>query len=118
MFSAPEIVVLVIVATLGHVMAFTWYVAHKHGWKICARTIYELPIKETQVRRELLNSLHTPMHALILAGFLFLGFFRNTTVISFASTALLTTVWAEIWHYGSHRAFHLSALHWIHVEHH
>ncbi len=23
-----------------------------------------------------------------------------------------------MWHYGSHRAFHLSALHWIHVEHH
>jgi Delta7-sterol 5-desaturase len=25
---------------------------------------------------------------------------------------------AEIWHYASHRAFHLRSLHWIHVEHH
>jgi sterol desaturase/sphingolipid hydroxylase (fatty acid hydroxylase superfamily) len=23
-----------------------------------------------------------------------------------------------VWHYGSHRAFHLRALHWIHLEHH
>ena len=43
---------------------------------------------------------------------------RNRTWASFALTALVTTIWAEIWHYGSHRAFHVSALHWIHVEHH
>ncbi len=28
------------------------------------------------------------------------------------------TIWAEIWHYGSHRAFHIRRLHWIHREHH
>ena len=31
---------------------------------------------------------------------------------------ILTTVWAEIWHYVSHRAFHTRPLHWIHLEHH
>jgi sterol desaturase/sphingolipid hydroxylase (fatty acid hydroxylase superfamily) len=30
----------------------------------------------------------------------------------------MTAVWAEIWHYFSHRAFHLNKLHWIHEKHH
>ena len=58
------------------------------------------------------------MHAVILAAFLYLGFFKNPSLASLFGSALLTTIWAEIWHYGSHRAFHLRALHWIHVEHH
>jgi sterol desaturase/sphingolipid hydroxylase (fatty acid hydroxylase superfamily) len=64
------------------------------------------------------NSLHAPIHAVILAAFLYLGFFRDTSFASFFYSALLTTIWAEVWHYGSHRAFHLRALHWIHLEHH
>src|SRR5262249_6840181 len=46
------------------------------------------------------------------------GFFQNGSWTSFILSLLGTTIWAEIWHYGSHRAFHLSALHWIHLEHH
>jgi lathosterol oxidase len=118
MFTAPDIAVLVVIATLGHVMAFICYWALKNNWTICARTIYDLPIKDNQMRRELINSLHTPMHAVILGAFLYLGFFQNTTWTSFALSLFATTIWAEIWHYGSHRAFHLSALHWIHLEHH
>src|SRR5207244_3619912 len=82
------------------------------------RTIYDLPIGDAQIRRELKNSIHAPMHAVILAAFLFAGFFQNMSLPSFIGTGLATAIWAEIWHYGSHRAFHLRPLHWIHVEHH
>jgi Delta7-sterol 5-desaturase len=99
-------------------MALLWYLAYKRRWKICERTIYDLPINEEQVRREVKNSLHTPMHAVILAVFLYFGFFSNTSLASFVYSGLGTAIWAEIWHYGSHRAFHLRALHWIHLEHH
>jgi sterol desaturase/sphingolipid hydroxylase (fatty acid hydroxylase superfamily) len=99
-------------------MALLWYVAHKNKWRICERTIYDLPIDDKQIRRELKNSLHAPIHAVILTAFLLLGFFKNTSLVSWLSTAAATTIWAEIWHYASHRAFHLRALHWIHLEHH
>jgi len=108
----------VVIAALGHAMALFWYIAGRMQFKLCARTIYDLPIGADQVKRELRNSIHAPMHAAILAIFLLVGFFQNLSVISFFYSALLTTVWAEIWHYFSHRAFHLRALHWIHVEHH
>ena len=58
------------------------------------------------------------MHAVILASFLYLGFFQNGSWLSFVLSGIGTTIWAEIWHYASHRAFHIRALHWIHVEHH
>ena len=116
--TTAEIVTLLVVAALGHAMALLWYVAVKNRWKICERTIYDLPINEEQIKREMKNSIHTPIHAVFLAAFLYLGFFNNTSLVSFAYSALATTIWAEIWHYASHRAFHLRALHWIHVEHH
>jgi Delta7-sterol 5-desaturase len=118
MITTPEIVVLLLIATLGHAMAGLWYLAVRNRWKISERTIYALPINEKQVRRELMNSLHAPIHAVILTGFLAFGFFRNTSWGSFFISAFATFVWAEIWHYASHRAFHLKALHWIHAEHH
>jgi Delta7-sterol 5-desaturase len=118
MFTTPEIVILLVIATLGHVMAFFWYLADRNKWKICERTIYDLPIDPQQIKREMRNSLHAPIHAVILAAFLYLGFFKDTSLASFFYSALLTTIWAEVWHYGSHRAFHLRALHWIHLEHH
>jgi Delta7-sterol 5-desaturase len=118
MFNTPEILILLLIATLGHVMALFWYVADRKKWKICARTIYDLPISKEQIKRELRNSLHAPIHAVMLAVFLYLGFFKDTTLASFFYSGILTTIWAEIWHYGSHRAFHLRALHWIHLEHH
>jgi len=117
-FTIPEIIVLLIIATLGHVMALIWYLAARHKWRICERTIYDLPIEEEQIRREMRNSLHAPMHAVILGAFLYFGFFRDTTVLSFVYSAVAATIWAEIWHYASHRAFHLRPLHWIHLEHH
>jgi len=113
-----EWIFLGIIALLGHAMALLWYVAKKYDWKICERTIYDLPIKGKQLRRELINSIHTPIHAVMLWACLALGFFNNTTWTSFFVTALATTVWAEIWHYFSHRAFHWDSLHWIHAEHH
>ena len=87
-------------------------------WRLCERTIYDLPIGKEQIRREFRNSLHAPMHAVILAGFLYAGFFTNTSFVSFVLTGIATTIWAEIWHYCSHRLFHLRQLHWIHAEHH
>jgi sterol desaturase/sphingolipid hydroxylase (fatty acid hydroxylase superfamily) len=118
MFGTAEIIVLLVIATLGHVMALVWYIAAKNNWRMCELTIYDLPFKPDQIRRELRNSIHTPIHAVLLAAFLALGFFKNTSLLSFAPSLLATAVWAEVWHYTSHRAFHLSAFHWIHVEHH
>jgi sterol desaturase/sphingolipid hydroxylase (fatty acid hydroxylase superfamily) len=117
-FTISQWIVLLIVAILGHVMSCIWYLAVTRKWKISRRVIYDLPIPGAQTKRELLNSIHTPLHAVALGFFLFFGFFQNSSVLSFVLTAILTSVWAEIWHYGSHRAFHHRALHWIHVEHH
>ena len=111
-------VFLAVIASAGHAMALLWYIALKNDWRICDRTIYSLPIKERQLKRELKNSVHTPIHAVLLGVCLALGFFRDAGFASFVVTAVATTVWAEIWHYSSHRAMHLKRLHWIHAEHH
>jgi Delta7-sterol 5-desaturase len=111
-------IILFVVATLGHLMAFFWYQAKKHDWRICQRTIYDLPSNKRQTTRELKNSIHTPLHAVLLGVCLAAGLFQNTSVTSFWLTALGMTIWAEIWHYFSHRAFHMKSLHWIHAEHH
>ena len=116
--TSPEATVLLLIAVLGHAMALFWYLAVSNKWKICERVIYDLPISDQQIRRELKNSLHAPLHAVILAALAYLGFFASRNVASFAYSLLATAIWAEIWHYCSHRAFHLRALHWIHVEHH
>jgi|SRR5581483_9749166 len=118
MFGRFEVAFLILIAVLGHIMALIWYLAATNGWKVCERTIYDLPFDKTQVMREARNSLHAPTHAVLLALFLYAGFFRNVSLISFLSTLVATAIWAEIWHYASHRAFHLRPLHWIHVEHH
>ena len=118
MMSVPVAATLVLIAVIGHVMAFFWCLAARHEWKLSRRTIYALPFRRDQISRELRNSLHLPMHAAILLVFLSLGFFADRSPLSFVCSLLLTATWAEIWHYASHRAFHLRALHWIHVEHH
>lgn len=118
MFSVSTIATLTLIAILGHIMAYIWHAAGTGKWKICERKIYDLPVDEAQIRRETRNSLHAPIHAVLLALFVYAGFFENRSFASFLSTALVTTVWAEIWHYGSHRAFHWRPLHWIHLEHH
>lgn len=109
---------LIFVALLGHVMACFWYLALVRGWSICKRTIYDLPIDRDQIRREIKNSVHTPIHAVLLAMCVYLGWFPAVGWLSFLYSLAATVVWAEIWHYGSHRAFHLKPLHWIHAEHH
>lgn len=116
--SAGEIAALVIVATLGHAMAAVLYLAYRNEWTICQKKIYDLKISDKQMRRELINSVHTPIHAVLLAAFLLAGFFTDRSWAGFFATLTLAFVWAEIWHYVSHRAMHLNALHWIHAEHH
>lgn len=116
--TTAQIVVLVIIAVIGHAMAGFWYLAKKGNWAICRRTIYDLPVNARQMKRELKNSVHTPLHAVMLGTCLWLGLFQANSVLTFAATALAITVWAEVWHYFSHRAFHLKPLHWIHAEHH
>lgn len=118
MFSVSTTIALILIAVLGHIMALTWYLAATGRWKICERKIYDLPVDQAQIRREARNSVHAPIHAVLLAIFVYAGFFRNDTAVSFLATLVLTTAWAEIWHYASHRAFHTRPLHWIHLEHH
>ena len=116
--TAGEAAILCAVATVGHLMALFWLCVDEYEVDLTRARIYDLPIKDPQVRRELKNSLHTPLHAVLLCAFLLLGCFGERTILGFVATLLLTAVWAEIWHYWSHRAFHLDALHWIHAEHH
>jgi sterol desaturase/sphingolipid hydroxylase (fatty acid hydroxylase superfamily) len=113
-----EILTLLVVATLGHAMAALWYAAHRGRWGLCKRRIYDIEISDKQMRREFVNSLHTPIHAVLLAGCLYAGLFQARSLFSFLATLALAFVWAEIWHYVSHRAMHLKSLHWIHAEHH
>lgn len=116
--TTNEIIVLLVIATLGHVMAGLWYLAFRRKWSICDRKIYNIEIGDKQLKRELVNSIHTPLHAVILGAFLYAGCFADRSWTGFAMTLALAFVWAEIWHYVSHRAMHLKSLHWIHVEHH
>ncbi len=118
MFTNAQLLVLIVVGLLGHTMAIFWYFADQRNARLCRKTIYDMPLPEGQLRREIRNSVHTPIHAVLLASFLWLGFFQNTTWLSFFLSLLATTVWAEIWHYFSHRMMHLKKLHWIHLEHH
>src|ERR1700694_1623914 len=99
MISRWEIASLLLIGVLGAAMALFWYLAVKNHWKISELTIYDLPIGNQQIKRELKNSIHAPMHAVILAAFLYLGFFQNSSPASFVGSALTTTVWAEVWHY-------------------
>jgi lathosterol oxidase len=118
LITTPVAAALLLIAVLGHVMAFVWYLAAKYKWRVTQPAIYDLPLKRDQIRRELKNSLYSPIHAVILLVFLSLGSFRNVGLASFLYSVIFTSVWAEIWHYATHRAFHLRALHWIHAEHH
>lgn len=118
MFSVSTIAALILVAVLGHIMALVWYAAATGKWRVCERQIYDLPVDKDQIRRETLNSVHAPIHAVLLALFVYADFFQSHSVASFVLTAVITTVWAEVWHYASHRALHWRPLHWIHLEHH
>lgn len=116
--TATQWIFLIIIAVLGHVMAGIWYLAQAKGWRACRNTIYDFPAKRKQMVRELVNSLHLPSHAVILGGLLWFGYFQNASVLSYIITLAGMIIWAEIWHYFSHRAMHLKPLHWAHVEHH
>jgi lathosterol oxidase len=118
MFTWPQLATLLIVAVLGHAMALLWYVAATRRWRLAQRCIYNLPFGKDQIKREWRNSIHAPIHAIFLGGFVWFGFFQNATIGSFVYSGVLTTIWAEIWHYVSHRVFHVRSLHWIHAEHH
>lgn len=116
--SAGEAAILCLVAVIGHLMALFWLCVEDYEVDLSRDQIYRLEIKDAQVRRELKNSLHTPLHAVMLLVFLLLGAFDDRTLTGFAYTVLIAAIWAEIWHYVSHRAFHIKSLHWIHAEHH
>lgn len=116
--TAAETAILCLVAVVGHLMALFWLTVEEYEVDLSRERIYDLPIKHPQVRRELKNSLHTPMHAAILMFFLLVGSFQDRTIPGFVVSLFATAFWAEIWHYASHRAFHLKSLHWIHAEHH
>jgi sterol desaturase/sphingolipid hydroxylase (fatty acid hydroxylase superfamily) len=118
MITIPEIVVLVVVAMLGHVLALAWLLAGNSGLNLCRCTIYQLPVPGRQLKRELRNSLYAPLPAVMLLFCLVVGEFRGTGPVSFVLSLLLTAVCAEIWHYFSHRALHTRPLLWIHREHH
>lgn len=118
MFTSAQISMLVLVAVLGHLMAFGWYTVDKRRHRLCQKRIYDVPFPKDQLRREAWNSLHTPLHAVMLAASLGLGAFSNTSVWSFFGSLLGTAAWAEVWHYFSHRLLHLRPLFWIHEEHH
>jgi lathosterol oxidase len=118
MIGTPEGLTLLVVATLGHVMAFGWFLAEKSSVGRCRRTIYALPISAHQLTRELKNSLCAPIHAALLFLCLASGLFRGTGLMSYLVSLLATAVVAEVWHYFSHRALHTRALLWIHREHH
>jgi sterol desaturase/sphingolipid hydroxylase (fatty acid hydroxylase superfamily) len=109
---------LIAIALTGHVMALFWFLAEYYEIKICSVQIYALPIGKKQIQRELRNSLHVPIHSILLLACLGLGLFKDTGHASFVISLVLTFVWSEIWHYVSHRLFHLKQLHWIHKEHH
>lgn len=116
--SGGEAAILVLVAVIGHLMALFWLCAESYDIDLGRDRIYALETSKTQIRRELKNSLHTPIHAAVLLVFLLAGFFDDRSLVGFLAALVLTAVWAEIWHYFSHRAFHWPALHWIHAEHH
>lgn len=116
--SGLQIATLIAVALLGHVMAAVWMTGARQNWAFCDRKIYAVSWGDEQMRREFRNSLHTPIHAVILFVFLWFGFFQNTTWLSAILSLALTSLWAEVWHYVSHRIFHIRQLHWIHAEHH
>lgn len=116
--TAGEAAILSLVATIGHLMALFWLVVEQYEINLGRDRIYDLPIGHPQVRRELKNSIHTPLHAVMLMAFLLFGLFADRSIVGFIGSLVLTAVWAEIWHYASHRAFHWQPLHWIHAEHH
>jgi len=118
MISMPETVVLVIVATLGHLLAFAWLLAGKSAMSLCRCTIYQLPVSSRQLKRELMHSLYAPLPAVLLLICLATGAFNGTGPVSFMLSLLMAAVCAEIWHYFSHRALHTRPLLWIHREHH
>jgi sterol desaturase/sphingolipid hydroxylase (fatty acid hydroxylase superfamily) len=118
MLTYDQSLALIVVALMGHIMALFWYLADRYNARLFRKRIYDIPLPAGQLRQEIINSVYTPVHSIMLGIFLVFGFFQNTTWTSFILSLLMTAVWAEIWHYFSHRAFHLNKLHWIHEKHH
>ena len=118
MLSTVDILLLLGVATLGHVMAIIWLFSDRQAWKFCQIKIYDLKIENAQVRRELKNSLHTPTHAVLLLITISAGAFGGDGSVALISSVIVTFLIAEVWHFVSHRMMHTKTLHWIHAEHH
>lgn len=98
------------------VAAVDWYARNRS-----VKFVYTVAVPDGQVRREFKNSLvTTPVHALLLYGFLVSGLLKPglETPVTIGITFLITFVWTEIWHYASHVAMHTRPLLFIHREHH
>ena len=98
MIAASKIPPLILIAVLGHSLALFWVVAARFHFKFCQNAIYAIPISKEQIKRELKNSIHAPIHAVILYIFVWLKFFTNDTLASFVISLLLATIWVETWH--------------------
>ena len=94
MYTSTQIAMLVVVALLGHTMALFWYLADRRNSRLCRKTIYDVPLPKGQLRRELINSVHTPIHAVMLSAALLFGFFQNTSGVSFVLSLVAMIVWA------------------------
>lgn len=116
--SPGYLALLPILAVINFVFVF---LIDQHIKKHKVRPIYDVSATKAQRLRELHNAIvTTPVHALLLGGFLVVGILRPGTEgpVSILLTFAITFIWTELWHYGSHVALHTRALHFIHREHH
>ena len=55
--NEPDVVMLGVIAVLGHAMALIWYAAYKRHWQVCNVKIYNIMIEDKHIGEptELLN---------------------------------------------------------------
>ena len=85
------------------------------------KLVYGVAAPEDQRAREIRNALTTtPVHALLFLAFIWSGWLviGQEKIFLILTTFAGTLIWTEIWHYFSHRAMHLKAFHFLHLEHH
>ncbi len=109
---------LIFLAIANHLIVFGFILIFKSK-KI--RRVYNVHPSQEQLKEELNNSfLTSPLHAILIGLFFYLGFLKDTpsTIFNILYTFAFVFVWTEIWHYFSHRAMHHRSLLFIHREHH
>ncbi|RYE59229.1 MAG: sterol desaturase family protein [Sphingobacteriales bacterium] len=109
---------IVLLALAGHSCAFFWLWAEGKNFKTLGFKIYSETWTNAQLKREIFNSIWTPIHAIVALGFYYSRIFSGQGLVSFVYSLLLTYIWGEIFHYYSHVLFHKPKFLWIHEEHH